>query len=391
MDTETLKKCEQCQEEKPLSAFWRTKNSKDGHMKNCSVCHKANLQKYREAQQAEQERQRQAREQRLQELREQGERAKVREQRYKLLRPRSRPEESNNATIQVACVSCGKLVDLFYQPSEGVLSQIYCPDCHEAQRTERRKEFDAWVAEQEANPRPMKERQAYCVVCGARKGHRSFPWGLDGHSFARSWGSEGITLYISCKDCLENLATLPLARQRQLIQLGCKRAFGDYQAVYKLTDPETKQIRYIGRTNNVKDRYSRHLKDISGTPHYHHVSSIAADGTYMYEIDRTRPPIYTRSNWIYDLRAKGLKPSISVLYEPLPAPLIIEWEQRYILHGLQQGWPLTNLESEHYNIQALQNPDIDFLHDPFEKLLKLAFFQEGRLEAFIRKWYDLTT
>lgn len=377
------KACEQCQEVKPIGEFYRTKNGRDGYMKICIACHKGNLQRSREAQQAEYERLRRECEKREQEEREERELAQQRQQRARLLKIGN----PDGIITQVPCSQCGQPVDLFYQPSQEALPWIRCDTCNEARLAEQHIRVQAWIAEEKENPRPRKERQAYCVVCGARKGHSNFPWGLDGHSFARSWGSEGMTLYISCYDCIDTLASMPLAQQRRYIQLGCKRAYGDYQAVYKLTDPETKQIRYIGRTNNLKDRYNRHLKDISDHPHYHYVSSYT-DGVHTREIDTTRPPTYTRSNWMYDLSRKGLKPIMSVLYEPSPAPLVVEWEQRYILYGLQQGWPLTNMECDRYDVQKLKESAIDFLHDPFEKLLKEAIFQENRFEAFVHKWYD---
>lgn len=58
--------------------------------------------------------------------------------------------------------------------------------------------------------------------------------------------------------------------------------------IYGLVDPRTQELRYVGKTNNIKQRYSFHLTSRKRT----HVS-----------------------NWIKNLKTSGIKPEIFVIEE----------------------------------------------------------------------------
>lgn len=221
------------------------------------------------------------------------------------------------------------------------------------------------------------KKQAYCVMCQQTKGHSDFEHGLDDYRFLRSGKEEGIELCIACRKCYRKWGKLPQETKRAYIVEGCDRCIGPGQVVYKLTDPETGEIKYIGRTNNPKRRMKSHCKDLRSDPW----CPPPAHGE----------PFETRGYWMWKLKQKGIRPSMDILFVPDTAVYIHEWEQRYIYHGLQSGWPLTNMEAMGYakkgGVGHFQH--IDFLADPFEKLLEVGFFKENRIESFMHKWYEL--
>jgi hypothetical protein len=146
------------------------------------------------------------------------------------------------------------------------------------------------------------------------------------------------------------------------------------QVIYSEIDPETNEIRYVGRTNNPKRRHTQHIEDVSPT-----INQWGAE----------KKPWYTRSNWMYDLTAKGLEPSMHILKSIDISPLVIEWELRYIWHGIQQGWKLLNIETmDEELIARLSASSLNFLDAPFETLVQHHFFSSHELVAFIRKWYQ---
>jgi hypothetical protein len=57
----------------------------------------------------------------------------------------------------------------------------------------------------------------------------------------------------------------PTSQQRLLIQTCCQCTFPSGQVIYGEVDPETGDIRYVGRTGEPKRRYTQHLRDSSLT------------------------------------------------------------------------------------------------------------------------------
>ena len=99
-------------------------------------------------------------------------------------------------------------------------------------------------------------------------------------------------------------------------------------------------------------------------------------------------PFYTRANWVHDLYSKGLSPAMEIVKHVEIAPTVIEWETRYILHGLQQGWPLVNTESANDNLVAQAKAcTLDFLSVSFDALVHVGFFQNDGIEAFVHAYY----
>jgi group I intron endonuclease len=84
--------------------------------------------------------------------------------------------------------------------------------------------------------------------------------------------------------------------------------------IYTLSDPITGLIRYIGKSNNPKRRYTNHLAFKSNNH---------------------------KSCWILSLKAKGLKPILEILDE-VPEEEWEFWERHYISLFKSWGFKLTN-------------------------------------------------
>ncbi len=85
--------------------------------------------------------------------------------------------------------------------------------------------------------------------------------------------------------------------------------------IYGLFDPVTKELRYIGKTNNIKNRLRCHLGDKENN---------------------------LRTAWIKSLKSKNLKPSIFILEEVSDNEWTF-WEQWYIEYFRYIGCRLTNM------------------------------------------------
>lgn len=86
--------------------------------------------------------------------------------------------------------------------------------------------------------------------------------------------------------------------------------------IYTLTDPETNMIRYVGKANNIKQRYSAHL-------------------------NRARKHQIHKKNWIASLREKKLKPIIEIV-DIVPIKDWIFWETYWISQFKTWGFNLIN-------------------------------------------------
>jgi len=86
--------------------------------------------------------------------------------------------------------------------------------------------------------------------------------------------------------------------------------------IYGLVDPETNEVRYVGKSNNPKVRYQSHLIDKKSNPH--------------------------KTSWIKSLSKRGLKPKLVILEEATRD----KWEEReryWIKHYQDEGAPLVNI------------------------------------------------
>lgn len=89
--------------------------------------------------------------------------------------------------------------------------------------------------------------------------------------------------------------------------------------IYTLGDPETKRIRYVGKTVNVHRRLLVHMNEKRGTH---------------------------KNNWLRGLKSKGLKPLFSII-ETIFDSSDLDWQPReifWINHYRSMGELLTNLD-----------------------------------------------
>lgn len=86
--------------------------------------------------------------------------------------------------------------------------------------------------------------------------------------------------------------------------------------IYILIDPETQQVRYVGKANDVSQRYKAHL-------------------------NRARKHQIHKLNWINSLRRKGLKPIMEVV-DIVPIESWVFWETYWISQFKAWGFNLLN-------------------------------------------------
>jgi len=92
---------------------------------------------------------------------------------------------------------------------------------------------------------------------------------------------------------------------------------------YALIDPRTEKIRYIGRTNNIKYRFTKHI----------------------YYAKKNTFPNSHKDNWIRILLSEGLKPKMKVIDEIInEGDLYITREIELIAKYKNEGCDLTNMD-----------------------------------------------
>lgn len=231
----------------------------------------------------------------------------------------------------------------------GFIFYTRCKSCHEALRL---------------------RRQPACCLCEEKLPRRDFLSSYDGYELC----CDGAWVSLCCRRCESAFRALPVVQQQSYIRACCQRSFPSGQVIYAEVDPEMGDIRYVGRTGNPERRHSQHLSDVSPT--------MALWGT-------EQKAWYTRGNWIYALAEKKLAPSMRILHHVEVSPLVVEWEMRFIWHGIQQGWKLLNGESMDEALVARINASrLDFLLAPFELLAQQQFFSSYGLAAFIHRWHQ---
>lgn len=337
--------CLQCERIQVLSAFARRKGKVDAHKHICSACEQVNQEKRHQRvmaqrvmwQQEEREQKRQSEWARRVMFRQvQIERRQALERWY-LQQPDRR------------CPMCHQLKPATaFQRSSPEKHRTLCATCSEIDQ---------------------QRYQLACCLCLQKMPRRDFLAYLYGYAL-RGYGT---SLALCCREC--EVAFLALSEPRQWIHIdaSCQRAFPVGQIIYAETDPDTGAIRYIGRTSKPERRHAQHLTSASSK-----AGRWGSDNRAWF----------TRRNWIQALAENGQKPTMRILYPVAISPLVIEWELRYILHGIQQGWPLLNSETmDKELVNRICVSSLHFLEAPFEKLLQHHFFSRYGLAAFLHKWY----
>lgn len=128
--------------------------------------------------------------------------------------------------------------------------------------------------------------------------------------------------------------------------------------IYALVDPETEQVRYIGKSIRPEQRLQNHMNEVSNCH---------------------------RSHWLQSLKRRGLMPQMLILETVEGAWPWQESERFWIKRGLQLGWPLTNNTSGGDGVSGLPPEARERMrqtwlgrkHKP-ETLLKLSATSKGR-------------
>lgn len=104
--------------------------------------------------------------------------------------------------------------------------------------------------------------------------------------------------------------------------------------VYALSDPRTKEIRYVGMAKNAYRRYAQHLLE----PH----------------------PNKDKDAWMEELKEAGTAPILAILESGIDESAVREREKYWIQYYLSQGASLTNI---HHVSITLTNEEDSFLED----------------------------
>jgi hypothetical protein len=343
---EDEKRCLQCEKIKPLAAFSQYKGKTTERRKLCFECEqrKQDERHYRVSAQRETWR------------RQQQERVEIRRQscqRSVALRQihEERSRERANWYLQQhdrRCRACQQMLPASAfggnTSSAGFVLHVHCKICHAA--------F-------------LERRMLACCLCQKRTARHDFLATFKGYALC----GDGIAFSLCCKDCEMAFQALSEAQQRAYIRVCCQRTFPTGQVIYAEVDPVTDEIRYVGRTGKPARRHAQHLCDRSAT---------------AAQWGSQKTAWYTRRNWMQALVEQGLQPSMQILHNVGISPLVLEWEQRFIWHGIQQGWRLLNRETMDEELVArVRAARYDFLQAPFELLVQQHFFAANGLVAFL--------
>lgn len=125
------------------------------------------------------------------------------------------------------------------------------------------------------------------------------------------------------------------------------------QYIYALVDPVTHLINYIGRTNNLYERWKQHVSGESGQ---------------------------AKSDWIRQLRMSGIDPVLIVL-EEATLDRVSERESYWIDFGFAAGWPLKNYRrAPSVGFDPEDGADPQMLDDVIEFALGREFISTSLLQ-----------
>jgi predicted GIY-YIG superfamily endonuclease len=103
-------------------------------------------------------------------------------------------------------------------------------------------------------------------------------------------------------------------------------------SIYTLIDPRTKQTRYVGMSTDPYRRYAQHL--------------LLTDNNAK------------KAEWILELRAEGLMPTLQVVEEGLPRTEALAREKAWIERYMSRREPLTNV-NDAYDVPPVKIRRVD--------------------------------
>jgi hypothetical protein len=346
---ESERGCPCCKKIQPLLAFSRQKGERSGTGKICRACEQRTYDERHARVTAQRERWHHP--DREEKRQSQWERRVALRQAYE--EQEHEHEQWYQQQSDRSCRMCRQVLPAsafgWYASRNGFTLYTRCKICHEAM---------------------LEQRSLPCCVCHRRTSRHHFLTQWKGYALC----GNGAALSLCCCACEAAFLALSDAQQSLAIRSCCQRAFPAGQVIYAEVDPETRERRYIGRTGKPKRRHVQHLSDRSPQ------ESQWGPG---------RIPWYTRRNWMQALTEKALTPSMEILLKVEIAPHILEWEQRFIFHGIQHGWNLLNWETMDKDLVThIRTASVDFFTSPFEYLVQKRFFSPYGLIAFLHRCYQ---
>ncbi len=160
------------------------------------------------------------------------------------------------------------------------------------------------------------------------------------------------------------------------------------QVIYALVDPRDEQVRYIGRSGEVKHRYRQHCRASTMAQPIPSRLGLLNEETleaHSYatcaEADAAGEP-HTCRYWLHDLHEHALRPTLRILEAVQPPRLVFEREQRWIFHALCTDIPITNglITATRYHrilLAAIRNLEVDWLTVPLDHPEVQALLKKG--------------
>jgi hypothetical protein len=427
METTEGKRCEQCEQWKPLSAFHRRKNKTDGRMRICADCYTANLQEtYRRQREWEAERKRQEEERRQ---RMEAEIQRREEERRQVEEERRREQDAWLALQQDRqCSACQQVLPatafLCLRSRRGEYSlHDQCTNCVEEERRrqeeERHRQGEVKKKCEDCHQMFSTDKdgglripyfEMHSTLCPTCQKPLQIEWHDDGgfvafcpgHKAIASTSGYAIGTLKRCPRCHEeqrkkNRQANPLCPMcgmpthasgflkeyrgysLDIIRVCCKACTPRFNTL-----PESEQLRRL--RNAMKNAYGDYATiyalhyDASDT--VHHIGRTKRLARRMTEYRRRWDvPIHHRS----------------VLEEVTPGGLSMERESRWMMHAIKYGWPIDNFNllkggEDGLGGQRAQAAltkavaDIEPLTAPFEVIEPLLCHFLGTLDARIVNW-----
>ena len=294
MDAVDRKQCKQCKETKDVKHFRKVVNKYTSvhYMSICRDCYNRNQEELRQRQKAEWEAGKEKREafHRLQEKRQQWEEGREERERQQEQEQQARQQVLDAWYQQQPdrqCINCNKTLpaSAFGYSTMSEVEGVWLPN------SLRRRCDPCHEAYRKGN------RQVYplCSLCGA-------PTSV--YDFLREYrGFRLDIIKVCCKSCIPRFDALPESEQMELLRRAIVKAFGETASIYGLHYDESGAVHHIGRTKHLQRRLAEY-----------------------------------RRNWYREITTHD------ILQELPFGGLSMEYESRWMLHALKQGWPIDNFD-----------------------------------------------
>ncbi len=217
----------------------------------------------------------------------------------------------------------------------------------------------------------LKRRKIFkCKICAGDKLAEHFANDLNKISI------RGLRLV--CCRCAPSFNQLSLNSRREFLKQKIGDYYGEKQYIYALCEPETKVVRYVGRTDNPQRRFNAHIQ----SPRAFAKEICFYSGVLKCECNCDQHKLWKNKidskSWIAKLMAKELKPVMKILEEVEPGWLVAEREIRHICQLIKENNEILNSENQSEKSRVLIKKQIfSFLDIDIEEL---------EISGFLRKF-----